>query len=182
MVAIRDATDNFHRYWRALLGLGTVMGVDKEHWSRVKALSRRFAHRTDDEYLHLRPVAQLQAGLQEETFKLIQNPISWRGAQPSEDEQQAFFDEFANRMSRRLLDMARRRIADEQHRGWQGAYIESGKGSAARRAKIIVDDVYANAAPIPQAVATPGARDFLREVISAFRETATEMGVELAHA
>jgi energy-coupling factor transporter ATP-binding protein EcfA2 len=179
LVAIRDATADFQRLWRAILGLGTAPGVDKEHWARVKALSRRFANRTADEYLHLRPVAQLQGKLQEQIWLLIQSPVKWSNGHPIEEDQQAFYDEYANRVSRRLLATARRRIAEERHRDWQDAFGEAGPGSTLRRARIIADDVYAHAAPIPQAVPTSDGNAFIREVINAFRETAAELKVGL---
>ena len=102
-------------------------------------------------------------------------PLTW----PTDEEQQAFFDDFANRVSRRLLEMARRRIADDQHRGWQDAFIEQGTGSATRRARIVSDDVYAHAALIPQSVPTADANALVRDIVRAFRETVAELEVDL---
>ena len=179
VVAIRDAVEDFQDHWAAVLGLATSMAVPKEHWARIKALSRRFAQLIDDEYLYLRPVAQLQAELQEELFNLIQNPIGWSRGEPSEDEQQALYDEFANQLSRRLLELAKRRISDERHRDWQEAFAQWGRGSTVIRARIIAEDVYGQAAPVPRAAPSANANAFLREVIKEVRETAEELDIKL---
>jgi hypothetical protein len=129
--------------------------------------------------MYLRPVAQLQAELQGEIFNLIQNPIDWSHGEPSEDEQQALYDEFANQLSRRLLELAKRRISDERHRDWQEAFGKWGPGSTVVRARIIAEDVYGQAAPVPRAAPSANANAFLREVIKEVRETAGELNIEL---
>ena len=50
VLRVRAATDEFQRHWNARLGLGYHEGVREEHWTRVKALSRRFANQWSDEY------------------------------------------------------------------------------------------------------------------------------------
>jgi hypothetical protein len=179
VVAIRDAVEDFQEHWAAVLGRTTSMAVTKEHWARIKALSRRFAHRIDDEYLHLRPVAQLQAELQGEIFKLIQNPVDWSHGQPSEDEQQALYDDFANRLSRRLLELAKRRVSDERHREWQEAFVQRGRGSTVVRARIIAEDIYGQAAPVPRSAPSANANALLHEVINDVRASAGELGARL---
>jgi hypothetical protein len=179
VVAIRDAVEDFQQHWAALLGLATSMAVQKEHWARIKALSRRFAQRTDDEYLHLRPVAQLQAELQGEIFNLIQNPLEWTHGRPSDDEQQALYDQFANQLSRRLLELTKRRVSDERHRDWQEAFAQWGRGSTPIRARIIAEDVYGQAAPVPRAAPSANANAFLREVINEVHEAAEELDIVL---
>lgn len=179
IVAIRDAVEDFQDHWAAVLGLASSMAVRKEHWARIKALSRRFAQRIDDQYLHLMPVAHLQAELQAEIFNLIQNPIDWSHGQPSDDEQQALYDDFANRLSRQLLELSKRRISDERHREWQEAFAQWGRGSTVDRARIIAEDVYGQAAPVPRAAPSANANAFLREVMSTVRETAEQLEIDL---
>lgn len=179
VVAIRDAVEDFHDAWRAILGLQSRKDVEKEHWARIKALSRRFAELGQDEYLHLRPVADLQSLLQKQMFVLIQNPIEWKGGEPSDDEKQALFETLANELSRRLLDLAQHRLSDEQYRSWQEAWRQRGAGSTRVRARIMADDIYAQAAPVPRAAPSSGGNEFLHEVIEIVRQTADEYEVEL---
>src|SRR5262249_10225776 len=55
-MAVRAATENFHRAWDLRLGLAVAPSTQKEHWSRIKALTRRLAALRQDEYDNLKPV------------------------------------------------------------------------------------------------------------------------------
>jgi hypothetical protein len=179
VVAVRDALEGFHRRWAAVLGRATSPEVQKEHWGRVKALSRRFAVMNKDEYLWLQPVADLQAWLQDQVWLLIQAPVGWTAGEPSDDEKQALFDDLANRLSDRMLQLAHDRLFDERNRDWQDAYMRSGPGSTVDRARIIADRIYAAAAPIPQATPAPHQNEFLHQIIEIVRSTAAELDIEL---
>ncbi|NED06058.1 hypothetical protein G3I55_30925, partial [Streptomyces sp. SID6648] len=63
-LAVTEAARNFHRRWRGLLGLEYNAAAPKEHWTRVKALTRRLGEGWRDEYDSLRPVADLRTELQ----------------------------------------------------------------------------------------------------------------------
>src|SRR5205085_2238176 len=43
VLAVKAAAESFHNAWFPRLGLQLKPGVGKEHWARVKALSRRLA-------------------------------------------------------------------------------------------------------------------------------------------
>ena len=79
VLAIRSAADAFHESWRPRLGLKYRPGFAKEHWTRVKALSRRLATGWADEYDTLRPVADLRKELVERIYVFVQNPLRWQG-------------------------------------------------------------------------------------------------------
>ena len=82
VLAIRSATDAFHEAWRPRLGLEFKPGFTKEHWTRVKALSRRLGTGMADEYDTLKPVADLRKELQERIYVFVQNPLRWEGPEP----------------------------------------------------------------------------------------------------
>jgi hypothetical protein len=179
VLAVRAATENFHDAWLPRLGLTVKAGVQKEHWARVKALTRRLASHWQDEYANLRPVANLYKQLQDRISAQVQNPVGWEGVQPSEAEQQQVFDRFSNEVHRRLIDLATRRLWDERIEEWQEAYNLRGRGSTFVRAEMIAEDVYRRAAPIPEVVPSPDRNRFLHEVIEAVEEAAGETGVVL---
>lgn len=179
VVAVRDAVEGFHRHWDALLGRATSPDVQKAHWASVKALSRRFAVMHKDEYRHLQPVADLQAWLQDQAWLMLQSPVDWTGGEPSVDEKQAVYDELANRLSERMLDLAHERLFAERNREWLDAYLLSGPGSTRVRSQIIAEKIYASAAPVPQATPAPQQNEFLHKVIEAVRSTTADFGVEL---
>lgn len=179
VVAVRDAVEGFHQSWNGILGRASVSEVQKAHWGTVKALSRRFAVMNQDEYRNLHPVADLQAWLQDQAWLMIQSPVDWSGGEPSDDEKQALFDEFANRLSERMLVLAHERLFAQQNLEWMDAYTQSGRGSTVDRARIIAERIYADAAPIPQASPAPHQNEFLHQVIEIVRTTAADMNIEL---
>jgi hypothetical protein len=179
VLAIRSAADAFHEEWRPRLGLESRSGFAKEHWTRVKALSRRLATGMADEYDTLRPIADLRKDLVERIFVFVQNPVKWEGPEPSEDQKQAYFELFADNLSRRLLEVATRRVWRERSGTWQEAYDKHGTGSTFVRARIIGDDIYLPAAPVPDVTPSPDRNQFLREVIGEVESAANEVGASL---
>jgi hypothetical protein len=67
---------------------GDNLPTFKSKETRIKALSRRLAEGWDDEYLQLKPLADLHRELRESIYRFIQNPVSWSGAVPSDNEKQ----------------------------------------------------------------------------------------------
>jgi hypothetical protein len=180
VLAIRRATENFYTNWRARLGLDVRPGTPKEHWTRIKALSRRLATPGwTDEYDSLRPVADLAQQLRTRIYVLILNPVKWEGHEPDDEEKQATFDRFADRVSRALLELASRRLRSERLMDWQDAYNRHGRGSTFERAQVISEDIYARAAPIPDVAPSPDKNRFLNEVVAAVSTAAEECAVRL---
>jgi hypothetical protein len=63
-LAVTEAAKAFHTRWRGLLGLDMNPDAPKEHWTRVKALTRRPAEGRTDQYDSLQPAADLRNQLQ----------------------------------------------------------------------------------------------------------------------
>ena len=179
VLAIRSAADAFHEAWRPRLGLKYSPGFAKEHWTRVKALSRRFAMGWADEYDTLRPVADLRKELVERIYVFVQNPLRWEGSEPADDQKQDCFDAFADNLGRRLLDVCTRRLRYERTVQWQDAYHKRGTGSTFVRARIIGDEIYEPAAPVPDIMPSPDRNQFLREIIAEVDKAAEETGTVL---
>lgn len=179
VLAIRSAAATFHEAWRPRLGLEVKPGLAKEHWTRVKALSRRLATGMADEYDSLRPVADLRKELVERIYVFIQSPVRWKGPEPSEDEREGFYDAFADAIAKRLIELASRRVWRERAGEWQGAYDKRGSGSTFVRARIIGDDIYAPAAPVPDVTPSPDRNQFLRDVVTEVEAAANEIGARL---
>ena len=179
VLAIRAAAEAFHEAWRALLGLESSPGFGKEHWTRIKALSRRLATGWADEYDTLRPIADLRKELVERIYVFVQNPVRWKKAEPADDEKQLCFDAFADNLARRLLGVCTRRMRHERVTRWQDAYNKHGTGSTFVRARIIGDEIYEPAAPVPDVTPSPDRNEFLRQVITEVEKAAAEAGAVL---
>jgi hypothetical protein len=179
VVAISAAARSFQDSWNARLGLSTKPGFVKEHWTRIKALARRIAYGWGDEYQDLTPVADLNSELQNRIWISIQQPKNWSGAEPSEKDKEAIFSNLADKVSRRLISTCSRRVRAERVADWQRAYNLSGVRSTFARARIIAEDIYDKAAPIPDVTPSPGTDDLLGEAIEILKQAAAETGVTL---
>lgn len=179
VLAVKAAAEGFHDVWFPRLGLDYKPGVGKEHWTRVKALSRRLATGMADNYDSLQPVADLRKELQDRIYVFVQNPVKWKGPEPEDDEKQVIFDMFADAVARRMLVLATNRVWKERGRDWQTAYDKHGKGSTYVRADIIGKGILDPAAPIPDLTPSIDRNEFLREVAAGVKEAADECGAIL---
>jgi hypothetical protein len=179
VLAIKSAAEGFHEGWLPRLGLKQSPGIIKEHWTRVKALTRRLATGMADEYDSLKPVADLRKELRDRIYVFVQNPLRWEGPDPTDDERQVAYDSLADNVSRRLLALASRRLWRERTDEWQSAYDKRGTGSTFVRARIIDEDIYESAAPVPDVTPSPDRNQFLRDVVAEVEAAATETGAQL---
>ena len=175
-LAIRKAAAQFRQAWRPRLGLKP--GANKEHWTRVKALSRRLANGSD-QYDNLMPVSDLHKQLGELIYVTIQEPIRWEGDEPDKDSKQQTYDDFSSTLTGRLLELATRRVRIERADEWQKALNQSGKGSTFVRARIIAKGIYDKAAPVPDLTPSPDRNKFLREVLALVEATCKEQNIGL---
>lgn len=182
VLAVKNAAESFHDTWWPRLGLAYKPGVGKEHWKRIWALSRRLSTPgLGDEYDNLKPVADLRKQLQDRLYVLLQNPLRWGPAEPTDDaHKQQVFDGLANALSAKMQDLATRRVRAERMTDWQEAFNQSGRGSSYARASIIGERIYERAAPIPDATPSPDRNSFLHEVAAVVQSVCEEVGAKLA--
>ena len=150
-------------------GLTYHDAIAKEHWTQIKALSRRLANGWADEYDDLTPVADLLARLQEEASKWLDRPAGWTRQPKDEEEREAALDIVRRAVFARLYELTKHRLRDDQVATWRTAYDHSGTGSASRRARTI-DDIHLTAAPNISAAISQDAREFLTTLYSILRE------------
>ncbi len=179
VLAVKAAAEGFHDAWFPRLGLEYNPGVGKEHWTRVKALSRRLATGMADHYDTLQPVADLRKELQDRIYVFVQNPLKWSGSEPEDDEKQVAFDTLADNIARRMLTLASQRVWKEKGDEWQVAYDKHGRGSTFERADIIGRQIFDPAAPIPDVTPSIDRNRFLRDVVKEVDEAARDCGADL---
>jgi hypothetical protein len=179
VLVITGAAQGFHAGWLPRLGLKNIPGITKEHWARVKALTRRLATGLADEYDNLKPIADLRKELRDRIYVFVQNPVRWEGPEPTDDQRQTTYDSLADNISRRLLGLASERLWRQRTKEWQKAYNERGTGSSFLRARIIDQDIYEAAAPVPDITASPDRNQFLRDVISEVETAIAEVNARL---
>ncbi|MFI5993916.1 hypothetical protein ACIBAC_19020 [Streptomyces sp. NPDC051362] len=173
-LAVTEAARNFHRRWRGLLGLEHNAAAPKEHWTRVKALTRRLGEGWRDEYDSLRPVADLRTELQVQIFLMLQRPVRWEGGEPTEEERQAVIDEITSSVTGKLYTLTTQRLKEDVQNAWLDAYRQQGVGSTFTRSRIIDAEVFGRGAPIPTVAASPDQNSFLKAVANTVTEVAHE--------
>jgi hypothetical protein len=125
------------------------------------------------------PVADLRNQLQVQLYLMLQRPVRWEGGEPDDDQKQVLIDGMSNAITRKLMELTRRRLAEDVQFGWQEAYAQSGRGSSFARARIIAADVYDRGAPIPTVSASPDQNRFLKDIASLVAEVAEEFDMVL---
>jgi hypothetical protein len=176
---MHDAIDAFRYPWRARLGLSYHDGIAKEHWTRIKALSRRLAWRWADEYDNLTPVADLLSRLQEEASKWLDRPAGWTRLPQDDEERELPLDRIRRAVFARLYDLTKSRLTDDQVANWRDAYDHSGRGSATLRARTI-ETIHDNAAPRISAAMSPDARLFLDHLHELLQDAIADAGGQIS--
>lgn len=181
VLAVQKATQEFHDRWRAIFGLGSRSNAVPEHWTRIKALTRRVGIFKQDEYDSLRPIADLILRLQEKISAFLSEPLEWTPTLPEEGSDEIriqAIDAIRREVNRRLHDLSRRRMIDEQLSGWVEAYELRGAGSTKVRAKELIG-LYESAAPVPNEMPGPDANEFLFELRELVAESVEDSGGRL---
>ena len=175
---LRDAADGFKDPWMARLGLSFEPDVRKEHWGRVKALTRRIASDWDVEYDGLRPVADMVAQLQVSISLWLDDPSGWTRDPKDEDEAQESIDDIRRRVFQRMHNLAKTRLIGTKQTYWITAYGFSGRGSSRERARTM-SAIFRDAAPSITSLIDPAAEEFFQEVIDIVRTAVYEVGGSL---
>ncbi len=162
-MAIRDAVDGFFEIWDGRLGIKYSSRYPKEHWTRIKALSRRLAYAWDIEYDDLMPVGDMATQLQSYISHLLDNPDGWTGEPKDQSERDA-----AINLMRQLVSAPIRKLANDrlcsQLSAWNTAYEFSGVGSSYSRAEEI-DQIYNRAAPAIRSIAISEQTRIFRDAV-----------------
>jgi energy-coupling factor transporter ATP-binding protein EcfA2 len=149
-----------------------------EHWTRVKALTRRLGYLDEDQYDSLRPVANLIDALQEQARILILAPRAWESADPPEEMRRAAVDNVSREFFSRLHAFVSERLWIAHHREWQTSYDRSGRGSGNLR-KSDVRAIHNVAAPVPGVAPTNDAVEFLDAVRALFKDACAAAGAKI---
>jgi len=178
LIFIRGATEPFHSNWSARLGLDYKLNVSSEHWTRIKALSRRFALQWADQYDNLRPAADLIKALSEGLSVFIEMPRSWRPNNPSQELREAAVARVAQEVFSRLHDLISVRLSAGRLNEWIVAFERRGTGSTRIRARDI-QGIYDVAAPMPSENSALSFADFLDAIRDLFEEAVQAAGARI---
>jgi hypothetical protein len=175
ILCIPQAMAAFRDPWRAKLRLPSRSNVSPEHWTRIKALSRRFAEQGKDEYDTLRPVADFILRLSEHIIVFLGAPLRWQPGHTSEEMKSQVVDEIARRVFSDLHELGAQRLFHERVKDWGMAYAHRGTGSTHERAQDI-DGIYGVAAPIPGEAANENASGLVTAILTAVKASVGKSG------
>lgn len=146
-LALQGAIAQFRDPWRGRLGLSSKSGLKKEHFGRIKALARRFAHFGQVEYDTLQPVADLLERLKERLTVFLSKPVSWSPPQAPEELQREAIAPIQRALAESLMGYSIGRLRDDHIADWLRAYGHGSTGSADRRARDI-EGIFNESAPL----------------------------------
>jgi len=175
LIPLRYAAEKFHQTWNARLGLGSYSTILPEHWTRIKALTRRLAYQWADSYDTLQPVADLIRLVTEQLDAFITEPKGWNPAKPAEEEAEEAVRSVRQEIHSRLHDLAAKRIFADQVRDWMVAYEYRGTGSTVQRAGE-VRAIFEDAAPIISERSVLHSKEFLEAISRLFQEAVGAAG------
>jgi hypothetical protein len=175
ILCIPQAMNAFRDPWRAKLKLPSRSNVSSEHWTRIKALSRRFAEQGMFEYDTLRPVADFILRLSEHIIVFLGSPLRWEPGHAPDEMKQQVVDEIARRVFTDLHELAAQRLFHERVKDWAAAYAHRGTGSTHERAQDI-DGIYDVAAPIPGEAANENASKLVADVMAKVKDSVSKSG------
>ncbi|MBZ0202266.1 MAG: hypothetical protein K8I03_04535 [Ignavibacteria bacterium] len=173
-IGLKSGLEDFHNPWRARIGLSRWMDITQEHWTRIKALTRRLGELGEDEYQELKPVADLIKALRERVYRFISRPISFDPIVTTDEMQNEAISNIAKEIDRRLHQYIINILFKNRVSEWYKAYIYRGKGSTLQRSqdiKIIFDI----SAPIPNEIPSIDSNKFINELKTLLKE-----GIEIA--
>ncbi len=134
---LQNAIEQFHTEWEEKLGIPSDTGK-KEHWTRIRALTRRLARLNEDNYnQELQPLADLARCIKEELNIYLNKPVKTSVSDVSDPKVIAKRDCLKGQINDAFLEFIRHELwkNDTIMEKWEEAYSSSGKGSAGVRAK-----------------------------------------------
>ena len=153
MMAIQEAAQEFRQQWQGILGTRS--------WQIIKALSRRYAENWGENF-ELRPTANLRTTLESAVSRFLEGPIGWIG-DPTPNEKRDAIERLKTAVTRRLPELARRRLREQPQPSWHEAWVPRGTGSTITR-RIRIEGIYERWVPIPDARGDLAVVDFVSEV------------------
>ena len=175
ILSIPQAMNAFRDPWRGRLRLPSRSTVSPEHWTRIKALSRRFAELGSTEYDSLRPVADFIARVIEHVTVVLSNPLRWEPENAPEEMKRQVIADIASAVHGKLHELGENRLFHERVKEWSVAYSHRGTGSSRERA-MDIDGIYGVAAPIPGETGNPNSTALVSSIKTLVQVAVEESG------
>ncbi|MBQ2802560.1 MAG: hypothetical protein IJF07_01520 [Lachnospiraceae bacterium] len=133
---LQSAIEQFRTEWEDILGYPYTTNKT-EHWSRIKALSRRLAYFGEDNYNHeLQPLADLARCIKEELNVYLNKPMTVKMLEVTDSKVVSKINYMKGLMNDNFLEFIRSELWKKEGRleKWRTAYAYTGRGSTFERA------------------------------------------------
>ena len=133
---LQNAIDKFRKEWGNIIGYPYTTS-ETEHWSRIKALTRRLAYFDEDNYNHeLQPLADLARCIKEELNSYLNKPMAISMLDMSDEKVIKKINYMKGQMNDGFLKFVRTELWKKEGRleKWRNAYSHVGRGSTYERA------------------------------------------------
>ena len=118
VISLQNAVAQFRDPWKSRLGFPARSSLPTVHWTRIKALSRRFAHFGTTEYDNLRPAADLLERMSERMTTFLSKPVRWEPTHAPQDMQREAVAAIQRILAEKLRGFVEGRLRDEHLRAW----------------------------------------------------------------
>ncbi|WP_252223189.1 MULTISPECIES: hypothetical protein [unclassified Clostridium] len=129
------AKELFNNQWESYLGIKISSGFSRQHWSRIKALSNRFANWSG--YLwydNLTPASDMSSYLMTQIGEFLHNPKSWKHENNTNSEdKEKIINLIQQKVSMQINGLIQQRIKLDEYEQWVKAYSHRDKGSTLDR-------------------------------------------------
>lgn len=169
MYKIQNAAKRFHKIWDGYL-FGTSE-IQKAHFAKIKALSRRLGHGWENEYKELKPIADFWDSFNSQISSFLNSPIQIIPSNPNEDDVQDKIDMLKQMVSSDIYEYAIERIKNDMVPDWQEAYDKyiGYKGCASDRADRI-KHIYEDTVPIPENELNELVNNFVKDIMNIIKD------------
>ena len=133
---LQNAINQFRGEWGNIIGYPYTTSKT-EHWSRIKALTRRLAYFDEDNYNHeLQPLADLARCIKEELNTYLNKPMTVLMLDRSDEKVIKKINYMKGQMNDGFLKFVRTELWKKEGRleKWRNAYSHAGRGSTYERA------------------------------------------------
>lgn len=176
VIRMQRALREYHEAWHARMGLPSQAAIPREHWTRVKAMTRWISQLNQEGYDTLTPVSDLEQAIRDTVYIFLENPVKWDPPTEDPDLRALSIAAVCAEVNARLRRFTMRRVIAERFPDWSDAYAgHSGTGSTRRRARAI-EDIYQTAAPVPGESPDRHGNQFLIEIRELVREAIQAAG------
>ncbi len=180
---LQDAMAEFHDVWSKRLGYPSISEIT-EHWSRIKALSRRLAQLGEDNYNNeLAPLADFRQIIASQLNVFFNKPIRCLSERASDHDVENYIDILKGEINAKLLGFIKETLwtDKEQLARWNEAYNYRGRYSTNYRA-VRISEIFDVGAPEIDKFAynmTEIQKVYVKEIINMVEEVLKSHGSSL---